>query len=225
MIARGVPANLAELVGNLVDARPGHGYADLGQAIAALERFLNARTPGATAPREEHTRTLMECVAAFRASPWPRAAPPDRARGRPPRALFWCVLSLLAHQPRVAAGFLGLGLMTALAYFVVNGVARRTDLFTKVRGLVLESRGDWLIGLAGRRPVRHDPGRLHLHWAYLGFGILGVVLALALHFEVDREGRGRTAWGGRGGQGDAQGPAPAGRGRGDAPEVRPHHGR
>ena len=38
LVARGVPANLAELVGNLIDARPGHGYADLGQAIAALER-------------------------------------------------------------------------------------------------------------------------------------------------------------------------------------------
>jgi eukaryotic-like serine/threonine-protein kinase len=186
LVARGVPANLAELVGNLIDPRPGHGYADLGQAIAALERYLNASSQGATAPREEHTRTLMECVAAFHASP----AATLRCRlalGGAAACSLVVLLSLLAHQPRVAAGFLGLGLMTALAYFVINGVSWRTDLFTKARGLVLESRGDWLIGLAGLALFATTLVVLHLHWAYIGFAILGVVLALVIHFEVDRK--------------------------------------
>ncbi len=186
MVARGSPANLAELVGNLIDARPGHGYTDLGPVIAALERYLNTSPPGATAPREEHTHTLMECVAAFHASP----AATLRRRlvlGGAAACALVVFLSLLAHQPRVAAGFLGLGLTTALAYFVVNGVSRRTDLFTKTRGLVLESRGDWLIGLAGLALFATTLVVLHLHWAYIGFAILGVVLALAIHFEVDRK--------------------------------------
>jgi eukaryotic-like serine/threonine-protein kinase len=186
LVARGVPANLAEILGNLINARPGHGYADLGQAITALERYLNASSPGATAPREEHTRTLIECVAAFRASP----AATLRRRivlGGAGACALVVLLSLLAHQPRVAAGFLGLGLMTALAYFVVNGMSARTDLFTKTRGLVLESRGDWLIGLAGLALFATTLVVLHLHWAYIGFGVLGVVLALAIHFEIDRK--------------------------------------
>ena len=129
---------------------------------------------------------MIECVAAFRASP----AATLRRRivlGGAAACALVVLVSLLAHQPRVAAGFLGLGLMTALAYFVVNGVSRRTDLFTKTRGLVMESRGDWLIGLAGVALFATTLVVLHLHWAYIGFAILGVVLALAIHFEVDRK--------------------------------------
>ena len=186
LIARGVPANLAELVGNFVNARPGHGFADLGRGIAALERYTSARTPGATVLREEHTQTLVECVTAFRASP---VATLRRrvVNGGAAACALAVLVSLLAHQPRVAAGFAGLGMMTALAYCVVYGVARRTDLFTKVRDLVLESRGDWLIALAVLALVVTTLLVLHLHWAYLGFGILGVALALGLHFEVDRK--------------------------------------
>jgi hypothetical protein len=186
MVARGVPAGLAELVGTLIDTRPGHGYADLGQAVATLERSLNASVPGATIPREEHTRTLTECVTAFRASPTATLRRRLVLGGAAACALV-VLLSLLARQPRVAAGFLGLGLMTALAYFVVNGVSRRTDLFTKARGLVLESRGDWLIGLAGLALFATTLVVFHLHWAYIGFAILGVGLALAIHFEFDRK--------------------------------------
>jgi hypothetical protein len=186
LIAQGIPANLAELVGNLVDARPGHGYGDLGQGIIALERYLNAHTPGTTAPREEHAQTLLKCIAAFRASPAARLRRRVVLGGATACALV-VLLSLLAHQPRVAAGFLGMGLMTALAYFVIDGVSRRTDLFTKARGLVMERRGDWLIGLVGVTLFAMTLAVLHLHWAYIGFAILGVVLALALHFEVDRK--------------------------------------
>jgi hypothetical protein len=186
LLARGVPANLVELVESFFDPRPGKGHADLAQAVAALERFLDGRTAGATVPREEQTRTLIDCVTSFRAAP----AAKLRSRIVTRAVAAWALvvlLGLLAHQHRVAAGFLGLGLMTALAYFVVTGVTRRTEVFTKVRGLVLESRGDWLIGLAGLVLVVTALAVLHLHWAYLGFGIMGVILALALHFEVDRK--------------------------------------
>jgi hypothetical protein len=186
MTARGVAPDLAALVGSFIDARPESGYTDLGLAVAALERTLNAQNSGSTAPGEEHARTLMECITSFRAAP----AAQLRRRVVNGAAAAWAVavlVSLLARQPRVAAGFLGLGLMTLLAYFVVNGVTRRTELFAKVRALLLESRGDWLVGMAVLVLVLTILVVFHLHWAYLGFGILGVVVALALHFEFDRK--------------------------------------
>jgi hypothetical protein len=185
MIARGVAPDLAALVGSLVEARPESGSVDLGLTVAALERTLNAQDPGSTAPGEEHTRTLMDCIAGFRAAP----AAQRRRRVVQGAAAGWAfvvLVSLLARQPRVAAGFLGLGLMSVLAYFVVNGVTRRTELFAKVRALVLESRGNGLVGMAVLALVLTFLVVFHLHWAYLGFGILGVVVALALHFEFDR---------------------------------------
>jgi hypothetical protein len=187
LMARGVPPNLAEVVGSLIDARSASGYAHLTQAAAGLERFLNAQQPGSgsTAPSDDHTQTLMRCLAAFRAAP--AAALRRQVIGWAAGAWALIVLvSLLARQPRVAAGFLGLGVMTVLAYFVVNGLARRTELFTKVRALVLESRGDWLVGAAVLILAATVLVVFHLHWAYLGFAILGVIAALALHFEFDR---------------------------------------
>jgi hypothetical protein len=186
MTARAISPDLAALVGSLIDGRPGDGPGNLAPAVAALERALNAQKPGSTMPGEEHTRTLIECVMSFRAAPSART----RRRVVYGAAAAWVLVvlvSLLARQPRVAAGFLGLGLMTVLAYFVVDGLAHRTELFTKVRALVLESRGDWLVGIVVLALVIATLMVFHLHWAYLGFGILGVVVALALHFEFDRK--------------------------------------
>jgi hypothetical protein len=185
LIARGVPPDLAELIGSLIDARSAAGDVNPGQAIAALEAFLNAQKPGSTTPSAENSQILMDCLAAFRAAPTAQLR--RRVVGGGMAAwLLILLVSLLARQPRVAAGFLGLGLMTVLAYFVVNGVTRRTELFAKVRGLILESRGDWLVGMAVLALIIATLVVFHLHWAYLGFGILGVVAALALHFEIDR---------------------------------------
>lgn len=193
LINRRVPADLAEIVGKLLDVRPGFGYADLSQAVAALENFLSTQRPGSTTPGKEHTQTLMESLAAFHAAPAARFRRLVIQGGATAWALI-VVISVIARQPRVVAGVLGLGLMTLLAYFVVRGMARRTELFVKVRGLVLESRGNWLIGIAVLALVVMSLVVLHLHWAYLGFAILGVVVALALHFEVDRRVEAERRW-------------------------------
>ncbi len=186
LLARGVPANLVELVRGLTEARPGAGYDDLTRVVPALERFLNARRPETT-PREEHTRVLTECVAAFRASPAARL----RARVLPGAGAACGVLvflALLARSPVLAGSFLGLGLMTALASFVIGGVTRGGDLFVKVRALVMESRGgDWLIGLAVAVLLVTTLVVLGLHLAWLAFGVVALSLAAAVHFVLDRK--------------------------------------
>src|SRR5262249_47622963 len=158
----------AEVVGSLIDARSASGYAHLNQAAAGLERFLNAQQPGSTTPSADNTQTLMRCLATFRAAP---AAQLRR------RVIGWAVgawalivlVSLWPRAPGVGAVFLGRGLMTVLVFFGVNGVTRRTELFTKVRALVLESRGDWLVGAAVLILAATILVVFHLQWAYLGF--------------------------------------------------------
>jgi eukaryotic-like serine/threonine-protein kinase len=186
LISAGLPMNLVELVRSLLGKEPS-GLADMGQAVAALERFLNAKGPAATAPTEEHGRVLAECLAAFRASPSAKL----RARiiqGSAAGCAAVVLLCLLARLPLVAGSFLGLGLMTALAYFVIDGVSRCTDLFTRVRALILASRGvDWLSGVAGLVLFLAALVVFQLQWAWLAFGVLAVILALALHQMVDRK--------------------------------------
>lgn len=186
LLARGVPANLVELVRGLTEARPGGEYDALTRVVPALERFLNARRPETT-PREEHTQVLSECVAAFRASPSARLRSRLVLRG----SLVWALMVLmpvLARSPLLAVSFLGLGLMTALAYFVVNGVTGEGDLFRQVRALVLESRGgDWLIGLAVAALFVTALVVLGLHWAWLAFGVVALTLAAAVHLLLDRK--------------------------------------
>jgi hypothetical protein len=187
LIARGVPVNLVEILANMLKAPPGLGYDDLGQVITTLERFLEARKPGTTRPGEEHTRILTECLVSFRASSAARLRSRIVSGGAAACALLVFV-TLLARQPVVAGGFLALGLMTALAYFVITGLSRGSDLFTKVRRLVLESRaGDWLTGLAVLVLAISALVVFGLHWAWLAFGTLGVILAAALHFDIDRK--------------------------------------
>jgi hypothetical protein len=157
----------------------------MGQVVAALEHALNVHGPGSTAPGEDQRRTLEKCLATFHTAPAARLRRQVIGGGFTGCALA-LLLSLTARQPRVAAGFAGLGLMTAVGYFVINGVANRTELFMKVRSLILESRRDWLTGIAALALVAATLAVFHLHWAYIGFGILGVALALVLHFEVDR---------------------------------------
>lgn len=181
LIAKGVSVNLVELVRSLVDSRAGSGFSDFGQAVAALEKYLNARNVGGTAPREEDAVILQESLGAFRASPTAKLRNQVVAASSAVCALL-VLLGLVKHLPLVAGSFLGLGLMTALAHFCINGYTRKDELYPQVRALVFESRGASLaIGAAGILLFLVLLFVLHLQWAWLCFGILAVVLAVALH--------------------------------------------
>jgi hypothetical protein len=188
LLARGLPMNLVETVRAMVDPRPGEGFADLNPAIAALERFVDGRKPGsATTPREEHTRILAECLGAFRTSPSARL----RAQVVRWGLVAWgvlVVLSLLARLPRLGFTVFGLGVMTALARFVIGGVTRPDELFAKARALAFESRAvDWLVVAVGLALLISALVVLRLLGAWLVFGALAVALAVALHALVDRK--------------------------------------
>jgi hypothetical protein len=87
----------------------------------------------------------------------------------------------------LAGAFVGLALLTALAYFVVDGLARRTYLFLKVRELVFGSGPvDWLTALAGAVLLVALLVVFGLLGAWLAFCGAAVLLAVGFHILVDR---------------------------------------
>jgi eukaryotic-like serine/threonine-protein kinase len=185
LVARGVPANMVELVRRLLDAQPGTGITDCGQLIAVLEQILTAKKPGALAPSEEDSRVLATCADTFRASPSARMRSQLILGGVAVCGLV-ILLSLLIHQPRLAFSFLGLGLMTGLARFILRGWHGESDVFPDVRALVLECRAsDWLIAGAGVLLLVASLLVLHLLRAWLGFAAMAVTMAVGLRLLVD----------------------------------------
>ena len=181
LISQGVPANFVELVRSLVDSKTGSGYQDMGQVVAAFEKIANARSVGGTTPREEDGQILRESLVSFRGFPTAKLRFQIVAACSAGCALL-VLLGILAKMPLFAGSFLGLGLMTALAYFIVKGVTGRDSLFPDVRRLVLESRGADIAIVASVIVLLFVAlYALNLQWAWLCFGILAVVLAVAFH--------------------------------------------
>ena len=185
LIGRGVPVNLVELVRSLIESRTGSGFSDVGQAVAAFEKYLNAKSVGGTTPREEDALILQESLKAFQGSP--TALIRERVvTASVATCSSLILLALIAKLPLIAGSLLGLGLMTVLARFCIKGVTGRDSLFPDVRTLIFESRGaDLAIVAAGLSLFVVALVVLHLQWAWLCLGILAVVMAVGLHHFCD----------------------------------------
>ena len=119
----------------MVAKKPEDRFADLGEVIKALESFPRAPGRPGRSPRGRSTPICWR-----RASG--RSTPPRRLQAPCtvllPLGLGLCALlvlfTLMIHKPAAAGAFLGLGLMTSLAYFVVRGFRDKTPTFLKVTG-------------------------------------------------------------------------------------------
>ena len=136
-------------------------------------------------PKEEQANLLEESVRAF------NAAPTARIRSKiVPGLLLLCVVMavflVLGRQPIAAGAFLGLGLMTALADFVIAGVRGCSALFDKARDLAVTTPiGDWLMAAAGV-VVFLALWVFKLFWVWFILGLVAVGIAVALHATLDK---------------------------------------
>src|SRR5262249_53950378 len=133
-IVKTLPKVLADIIVKMLAKKPEERYSSMGQVVRVLEDFLKIEH-GRLAEHEQHLRTLERAVKDFHtAGPATLRTPVLLGFFGGCAGLF--LLLLLVGAWKVAGSILGLGLMTALAHFVVHGITHRTYLFQKVRDLV-----------------------------------------------------------------------------------------
>ncbi|MCS6865243.1 MAG: protein kinase [Gemmataceae bacterium] len=186
VVVKRVPPALSAILMKMMAKKPADRYQSMDEVIAALEGFLGLEHAGTFNPKEEQADQIEKCAHQYH----------FRSKAGLKRSLtigffvvclFGMVSSALAGLPGLAGGFLGLAIMTPLAYFVVHGLFSGSIVFKKVRAVVFGMRGiDWLFWGGGGLLFLATLYLLGLLWSWLGFAVVAVVLAFALWWGVDR---------------------------------------
>ncbi|MDX2176965.1 MAG: serine/threonine-protein kinase [Candidatus Sumerlaeia bacterium] len=134
-LVNGVPPALSAIISRMLQKNPEDRYASLDEVIRALEDYLGLESDkSAYQPREQHLAALDKEVKAF------TAAGAARKRGLVIGG-FYGAMALLAvlcvalRQWPLAGGFVGLAVLTPLAYFILDGIRSKTFLFRRVRNV------------------------------------------------------------------------------------------
>ncbi len=184
---RDVPRALSDITLRMLAKKPDDRYASMDDVIKVLEDFLGLHAAGKQATSEAHIRTLEQGVKAF------QQVPAVKIRSWILLGFFticgtlFPVLSLMGLW-KTGGFFLGLVVLTASAYGIVHGSARRSHLFLRLRDMAL-SLG-WLdyakvgLGLLLFVGVLYFVG---LFWVWLGAGVLAIGLAVGLHYTLDQK--------------------------------------
>ncbi len=182
-----IPGQLSDILVKMLAKKPEDRYQDMGAVIAELERFLAGQPAGVRPSREEQARVLESCARQY------HEAPAARLRSKvcliflaACTSLF--LLALLARWPLLTWASLSVGLLTALATFLINGVAFKTHLFIQSRELLLlSSRSDWLIGMAACALGILALYLIGLLWWSICFLSAALVLAALFHLLIEQK--------------------------------------
>ncbi len=147
VVVERVPRALSGIILKMVAKDTNERYQNIDEVIAALEGVLGIERTAPLAPRPDEAELLEKCVQAFDSSP------SARLRKRVFMAfLIACgaamLLALVDGRPGLAQGVLGLGVLTPLAYAILDAIARQTPLYVKIRQYLLESERSERIALA-----------------------------------------------------------------------------
>ncbi len=186
VVVKRVPKALSAILLKMMAKKPDDRHQSMDEVIAALEGFLGLERTGPFNPKEEQADQLEKCAHQYQ----------FRSKGGLKRSLGFaffaaCALGVVgaafSGMTAVAGGLLGLALMTPLAYFVAHGTLTGSVVFTKVRAVVFGMRFfDWLTWVGGTLLLLVTLYLFGFLWAWLGFALLSVVLALLLWFITDR---------------------------------------
>ena len=196
LIVRNIPKTISTILMKMVAKRPEQRFQTMGEVIRAMEDFLGVATTGPFTPKEEHVKVLEFAVERFNASKWARIR-------KLVIGVFYLACIALAifvgmtrtnedhaiavlRKVQWTGAFVGLAILTTLAYQITVGLTQRTPIFLKFRQLVFGANlTDWLmwvfvLALAGTALVVF---KQHVPWLIV-VGI-AVLLAAAFHFTVD----------------------------------------
>ncbi len=181
-----VPKELSAIIQKMMAKEPGDRYADMGELVRTLEQWLGVYRAGTFSPREDQIDQVERFVRQF------NEVPSAQLRGRllaGAASAFALAAVLLMFFGRIgwAFGLAGLVLQGALAYFALNGLAKKTYLFRRVRQFAFGlSVGDWAVAVAAVGLFGVLLWLMGLFWVWAGFGLAGVALAAALRYGLDK---------------------------------------
>ena len=181
-----VPREMSAVIQRMLAKDPADRFQDMGEVVRTLEAWLGVHHTGTFSPQEEQIAKLEGYVFRFNTSA------PAVLRGRLVSGFFGTVALaavLLAFFGKLgwAFGVFGLAAEATLAYFVLDGVARKGPLFTRVRRFVAGmSWSDLAVSVAGAAMFGILLALLNVFWIWAGFGVAGVALAVALRYTLDR---------------------------------------
>ena len=181
-----VPRELSAVIQRMMAKNAADRFADMAEVIRTLEAWLGVRTAGGFSPKDDQIDQLERYAAAF------HTARTGVLRGRILQG-FAAVLALAVvllvffGKAAWASGLVGLACSMSLSYFVLDGVCRRGPLFTRARQFAFGlGWTDWAIAVAGLALFGLVLGMFGVFWVWAGFGLIGVGLAFALRYGLDR---------------------------------------
>lgn len=185
-IVKRVPKALSDIILKMVAKRPEDRYQDLGAVIKDLEGFLGISSTGPFTPREEHAETIERASVQFSNAKMARIRP-KVVLGFLGACLAAVILCAILRRPILAGAFLGLGVLTAAASFVIHGFRKQTALFLKTREFMFSSSAaDWLTWIAALVLFVIALVLFKLVWVWVAPCVAAVGLALVLDRLIDR---------------------------------------
>jgi hypothetical protein len=185
-IAARVPAELSAVIQRMMAKSPDDRPQSMEDVVRTLEAWLGIRTANDFHPQEEQIAQLEGFAHAWNAAP--KAVLRARViQGFTGLVFLASLLLLFFGRGAWSIGVAGLLVQSALAYFVLHGIATKGLLFTRTRQFVLGlGWWDWGLAVAGAGLFALLLAMTGTLWMWLGFGVLGIALACALHFGLDR---------------------------------------
>lgn len=185
-ICNRVPKEVSAIVQKMMEKEPEIRYQNMGEVVRVLEEWLGVYHTGRFTPRDHDIERVERYTRIFQSAP--TAVLRDRVvSGTLSSCSLLAVLLMFFGRLDWAFGLAGMILHACGLYFVLNGVARKTHLFSRVnRFLIGLSIWDWAVSLTGVALFTLLIWNLGLLWICLGFGLIGFGLAIALRYGFDR---------------------------------------
>jgi MFS family permease len=184
---RNVPPALSDILKRMLAKDPGDRYPTLVEVIRELEAFLGVGAEkGPYTPREHHMAVLETEQKNYDSAPTARMRKLVVA-GFAGGISVLILGALFSGYPVLAGGLLGLGLMTPLAGFILDGILHKRHLFRRVRSVFfgMTLRG-WAATAGSAAIMLGILYVLGLLWHWLIFAVLAAGLAAAYQLRVVR---------------------------------------
>jgi serine/threonine protein kinase len=179
-----VPKALSVIILKMVAKDPKDRYATIDEVIVALESFLGIARTAPVTLRPEEAEVLDMSMQAFAASPSARTEK-WVFLGFVIACCAGILLTLLAGRTGLAQIVLGIGVLTPLAYSFMNGIARRTPVYAKVRQFLREGGPSEKVAvIACLVLVVLILLVMHVFWTCVFLVVSAVVLAALLRFVI-----------------------------------------